>query len=103
MKEVFNLTPFSRYKDHIREFTLLEDHGNSGIYDINAKWDDGSEMPIRLGYDKVESGILDFVDFDGGPFVTPGFELEPNIKVEKIVHNGEFKDIRVIITNGISD
>lgn len=98
MKDRYNLNPFghaSRYGT--RELHLLEIKEEGAIYEIIAKWDTGNNMPIRMGYDTVESGILDFIDFDGGPFVTPGFEVEPGVKVERIIHDGDFNNIRIII------
>lgn len=95
MKEVYNLIGHSNYS--IKELHLIEQLDDYGIYRPVAKWPDSSEAPYRMGYDKKESGILNFIDFDGGPFISVGYEVEPGVKVERIIHDGNFNNIRLII------
>lgn len=94
MKDRYNLIGHSN--SSTKELHLIEELDNYGIYRPVAKWPDSSEASYRIGYDSAESGILDFIDFDGGPFISAGYEVEPGVKVERIIHDN-FKNIRVII------
>ena len=52
---------------------------------------------LRVGYN---NDIIDYIDFDGGPFLQKGSYFWDNDKkynIDKFTHNGKFEDIKVYL------
>ena len=81
MENIFRL--FERSSPQIKELRLLVDKGDVGIYKIFTKWPNAPELDsyMRVIYD--DKGI-DALDFDGGPFIYPGYSLDEHNKISKI-------------------
>ncbi len=95
MKEEYIL--HDRPSGQIKKLLLITKQLDTiGEYEIYTKWPNCPELDnyMRIGFDL--SNIIDYIDFDGGPFIQRGYTLSDGCKVIDFKHDN-FKNLRVII------
>lgn len=94
MKEEYIL--HDRPSSQIKKLILVNKQDNIGEYEIYTKWPNYPELDnyMRIGFDL--NNIIDYIDFDGGPFITRGYILSDGCKVMAFKHDN-FKNITVIV------
>ncbi len=98
MEQVFEL--IERPSTQIKELRLLyENSDNTGIYKIFTKWlnDPTFDDYIRIIYSNEDE--VDGLDFDGGPMIYPGYQLDKHNKIVKIYRDKNTKEFLVKIEN----
>ena len=53
---------------------------------------------LRIGYNNIRH--IDYIDFDGGPFLAIGSKVGDYI-ITDFIHDGNFKNIKVIVDDNI--
>ena len=99
MKEKYILNGLGHAKSpQIKELHKVSEESGSGLYKIYVKWPGHPELDdyLRMGYNP-DTNEISFVDFDGGPWISAGFKFSDGCIVDGFNHDGEFRNITVII------
>lgn len=82
----------------IKEFHKVSEEKGIGVYSVFTQWPGHPNLDgyLRIGY-SPETKEITFIDFDGGPWVSSGFELVDGCIVDHFEHDGDLNDIKVII------
>ena len=101
MQEIIDLSAIGHARtSQIKQLHLESQNGHSGVYKVYTKWPGHSDLDdyLRIGYDKERH--IDYIDFDGGPWLTIGSKVG-NYIITDFIHDGNFKKIRVIVDDNI--
>ena len=101
MQEIIDLSTAGHARtSQIKQLHLESQNGHSGVYKVYTKWPGHSDLDdyLRIGYDKKRH--IDYIDFDGGPWLTIGSKVGDYI-ITDFIHDGEFREIKVIVDDNI--
>ena len=101
MQEIIDLSAAGHARtSQIKQLHLESQNGHSGVYKVYTKWPGHSDLDdyLRIGYDKERH--IDSIDFDGGPWLTIGSKVGDYI-ITDFIHDGEFREIKVIVDDNI--
>ena len=101
MQEIIDLSAAGHARtSQIKQLHLESQNGHSGVYKVYTKWPGHSDLDdyLRIRYDKERH--IDYIDFDGGPWLTIGSKVGEYI-ITDFIHDGEFREIKVIVDDNI--
>ena len=101
MQEIIDLSKAGHAKTaQIKQLHLESQNGHSGIYKVYTKWPGYPDLDnyLRIGYNNARH--IDYIDFDGGPFLAIGSKVGDYI-ITDFIHDGDFKKIKVIVDDNI--
>ena len=101
MKKIIDLSKAGHaLTPQIKQLHLESQNGHSGIYKVYTKWPGSPDLDnyLRIGYDDEKH--IKYIDFDGGPFLAIGSKVGDYI-ITDFIHDGDFKNIKVIVDDNI--
>lgn len=101
MQEIIDLSEAGHARtSQIKQLHLESQNGHSGVYKVYTKWPGHSDLDdyLLIGYDNERH--IDYIDFDGGPWLTIGSKVGDYI-ITDFIHDGEFREIKVIVDDNI--
>ena len=101
MQEIIDLSAAGHAKtSQIKQLHLESQNGHSGVYKVYTKWPGYPNLDnyLRIGYDNEKP--IDYIDCDGGPWLTIGSKVGDYI-ITDFIHDGEFREIKVIVDDNI--
>ena len=101
MQEIIDLSAAGHAKtSQIKQLHLESQNGHSGVYKVYTKWPGYPNLDnyLRIGYDNEKH--IDYIDFDGGPWLTIGSKVGDYI-ITDFIHYVEFIEIKVIVDDNI--
>ena len=101
MQEIIDLSKEGHARtSQIKQLHLESQKGHSGVYKVYTKWPGFSDLDnyLRIGYNNARH--IDYIDFDGGPFLAIGSKVGDYI-ITDFIYDGDFKNIKVIVDDNI--
>ena len=101
MQEIIDLSKAGHaLTSQIKQLHLESQSDHNGVYKVYTKWPGSSDLDdyLRIGYND-EKHIV-YIDFDGGPWLTIGSKVGDYI-ITDFIHDGEFREIKVIVDDNI--
>ena len=101
MQEIIDLSKAGHAEiPQIKQLHLESQNGHSGVYKVYTKWLDSPDLDacLRIGYNNIRH--IDYIDFDGGPFLTIGSKVGDYV-ITDFIHDGNFKNIKVIVDDNV--
>lgn len=95
-----------KYEGHaispeVKKFILESETAGVGTYKVEAYWIDRETKEkreyLRVGYDP-DTKEIEYIDFDGGPFLRHGSTVKGKYVVTGFKHDGKFNDVKVLLT-----
>ena len=82
----------------IKELHKISEENGVGTYSVFTQWPNHPDLDdyLRIGY-SPETKEINFIDFDGGPWISKDFMLEDGCVVDHFEHDGNLNNILVII------
>ena len=94
MDQFFEL--IGRPSSQIKELRLLyEEDDNTGVYKIFTQWLNHPDFDDYLRVVYSDDDKIDGLDFDGGPMIYPGYQLDKYNKIIKIYRDKNTKEFLV--------
>lgn len=88
-----------------KKFILESETSGVGTYKIEAYWINREtkekEDYLRIGY-KPETKEIEYIDFDGGPWLTYGSTVKNKYVVTGFTHDGNFNNVKILLTECVS-
>lgn len=96
MEQIFELV--ARPSQQIKELRLLyEEDDNTGVYKVFTQWLDHPDFDGYIRIIFSDDNKIDALDFDGGPMIYTGYQLDIHNKITEIYRDKNTKEFLVKI------